>query len=145
MILCDVNVLVYAFMRDQPEHVDYRSWLERTLADGVGIALSESTVAGFMRIVTNPRVFADPATLGDAVGFVDAVVESGRTPWLSPNAATWAAFRRLADGDRRLRGNLVPDAWLAALAIAHGCRLATADRGVARFTGLDWFDPVATR
>lgn len=143
MILCDVNVLVYAFMRDQPQHDDYRSWLEHTLTSGVGIALSESTAAGFMRIVTNPRVFADPAAIGDAVGFVDELIESGRASWLSPNAATWAAFRRLAGADRRLRANLVPDAWLAALAIAHGCRLATADRGVARFAGLDWFDPVA--
>jgi predicted nucleic acid-binding protein len=41
-----------------------------------------------------------------------------------------------------VRGPLVPDAWLAALALSHGCRLATADRGFARFDGLDWFVPV---
>lgn len=49
------------------------------------------------------------------------------------------AFRREA----AISGNLVPDAYLAAVALAHGCRVATADRGFARFPGLDWFDPAA--
>jgi predicted nucleic acid-binding protein len=44
--------------------------------------------------------------------------------------------------DHGIRGNLVPDAYLAALAVSHGCRLATSDRGFARFPGLDFFDPV---
>jgi len=42
-----------------------------------------------------------------------------------------------------ISGTLVPDAHLAAVALTHGCRLATADRGFARFPGLDWFDPAA--
>ncbi len=55
--------------------------------------------------------------------------------------SVWANFAVLVNDDTQLRGNLLPDAWLAALAKAHGCRLATADRGFARFAGLDWFDP----
>lgn len=62
--------------------------------------------------------------------------------WLT---AAWEAFAALARADPQIRGNLVPDSWLAALAIAHRCRLATADRGFARFPDLDWFDPVALR
>lgn len=46
--------------------------------------------------------------------------------------------------DRGLSGNMVPDAHLAVVALAHGCRLATADRAFARFRGLDWFDPAAS-
>ena len=53
----------------------------------------------------------------------------------------WATFDAFIDDDAQLRANLVPDAWLAAVAKAHGCRLATADRGFARFAVLDWFDP----
>ncbi len=53
----------------------------------------------------------------------------------------WAAFAGFAAGDDAVRGNLVPDAWLAALAVAHGCRVATADRGFSRFPGLESFDP----
>ncbi len=57
----------------------------------------------------------------------------------------WSTFAALVDDDAQLRANLLPDAWLVALAKAHGCRLATADRGFARFGGLDWFDPARTR
>jgi predicted nucleic acid-binding protein len=41
-----------------------------------------------------------------------------------------------------LRANDVPDAHLAALAIEHGLRLATSDSGFARFSGLQWFNPL---
>lgn len=41
--------------------------------------------------------------------------------------------------DPLLRGNVVPDAWIAT---THGARVATADRGFARFPGVDTFDPV---
>ena len=55
--------------------------------------------------------------------------------------ATWSTLADLSARDPGIRGNLVPDAYLAAMAISHGCRLATADRGFARFPGLDHFDP----
>ncbi len=38
--------------------------------------------------------------------------------------------------------NDVPDTHLAALAVDHGLRLATADGGFARFPDLDWFNPL---
>jgi len=60
-----------------------------------------------------------------------------------PGPASWRRLGDLADHDRGITGNLVPDSYLAALALAHGCRVATADRGFARFPGLDWFDPAA--
>ncbi len=52
----------------------------------------------------------------------------------------WTGLSRLLHDDPGVVG-LVPDAFLASLAVAHGCRLATADRGFARFPGLTWFDP----
>lgn len=62
-----------------------------------------------------------------------------------PTAATWERFRVIAERDPQVRGPLVPDAWLAALALSHGCELATADRGFARFEGLAWFVPADVR
>ena len=50
--------------------------------------------------------------------------------------------RAIAARDEQVRGALVPDAWPAALALSYGCRLATADRGFARFDDLEWFVPV---
>lgn len=142
MILADVNVLVYAFHADEPLHDPARAWLQQLVsAPGDRLALSESTVAGFLRIATNPRIYADPAPTALAASFVDSVVGTGRTTWLPANHSTWETFRLIVDDDRRISANLVPDAWLAALAISHGARLATADRGFGRFADLDYFDP----
>ncbi|MGI9052413.1 MAG: TA system VapC family ribonuclease toxin [Ilumatobacteraceae bacterium] len=107
------------------------------------LALVEPVLVGFVSIVTNGRVWTDPAPTTHAIEFVDAMRRGRRSRWLPTTNATWQRFSAIAGADPHVRGNLVPDAWLAAQALAHGCRLATADRGFARFEGLDWFDPVA--
>lgn len=144
MILTDVNVLVYAHRQDARSHERYADWLAQACVGREDLALTDLTLTGFVRVVTNPRIFAAPATTAEAIAFVDALRGARRARWLPPTAAAWKAFDRIAAADGRVRGNLVPDAWLAALALAHGCRLATADRGFARFEGLDWFDPGRT-
>lgn len=141
MILPDVNVLVYAFRREAVDHDRYASWLSVTLARSE-VALVETVLLGMIRIVTSPRIVADPAPTPIALGFVNVLLDAPRARPLAPSAATWARFRAIATRDEQVRGPLIPDAWLAALALSHGCRLATADRGFARFEGLDWFVPV---
>lgn len=141
MVLPDVNVLVYAYRRESPGHDRYAPWLIGVASGGEELALCEAVLTGFLRIVTNPRIYSDPAPSSHALGFVDALRGSVRISWLSANDAVWAAFAGLVEGDPQVRGNLVADAWLASLAKAHGCRLATADRGFARFPGVDSFDP----
>ncbi len=141
MILPDVNVLVYAYRRESAHHLRYANWLTDVVGGAEELALSEGTLTGFLRIVTNPRIYADPAPAAHALAFADALCRAARRRWVSVTDSVWATFALLVDDDAQLRGNLLPDAWLAALAKAHGCRLATADRGFARFAGLDWFDP----
>ena len=141
MILPDVNVLVYAFRREVVDHDRYASWLSSALVCSE-LALVETVLLGMIRIVTSPRIVADPAPTPLAMRFVDALLAAPRARQLAPTAATWERFRLIAARDEQVRGPLVPDAWLAALALAHGCRLATADRGFARFEGVDWFIPV---
>lgn len=142
MIILDVNVVVYAYRREAVDHERYATWLSDLVAGLDDIGLVESTFVGFLRIVTNPRIVSKPAPTADALGFVGAVRRGrARARWLSANSSTWDALARIVDGDPMVRANLVPDAWLAALAISNGCRLATADRGFARFDGLHWFDP----
>ncbi|MGH9130808.1 MAG: TA system VapC family ribonuclease toxin [Acidimicrobiales bacterium] len=141
MILPDVNVLVYAFRREALDHDRYASWLSTVIA-GSELALVETVLLGLVRIVTNPRIMADPAPAPVALKFVDALLAAPRARQLVPTAATWDRFRSIVTRDEQVRGILVPDAWLAALALSHGCRLATADRGFARFEGLAWFIPV---
>lgn len=141
MILPDVNVLVGAFHRDAREHDRYAAWLARVVAGGDEIALHDVVLAGVARIVTNPKVFADPAPMVDVRRFLSRVRGARRARWLSSGPSTWSAFDDLADADAGIRGNLVPDALLAALALTHRCRLATADRRFARYPGLVHFDP----
>lgn len=141
MILPDVNVLVCAFRREAVDHDRYASWLSFTLVHSE-LALVEPVLLGMIRIVTSSRIMADPAPTRLALEFVDALLAAPRARQLTPTAATWERLRTIAASDERVRGPLVPDAWLAALALSHGCRLATADRGFARFDGLDWFVPV---
>lgn len=141
MILPDVNTLVYAFRREAEHHEAYAAWLGGVVSGSDDLALTDLVSVGFVRIVTNPRIFADPAPTAAALDFVAAVHSGPRVRRLPETQVAWDTFTRIAAADRAVRGNLVPDAWLAALALAHGARIATADRGFARFTGVEWFDP----
>lgn len=141
MILPDVNTLVYAFRREAEHHEAYSGWLGDVLWGLEDLAVTDLVTIGFVRIVTNPRIFADPAPTAAALEFVDAVHAGARTRRLPETEAAWDAFAAIAGADRAVRGNLVPDAWLAALAVTHGARIATADRGFARFPQVEWFDP----
>jgi toxin-antitoxin system PIN domain toxin len=145
IVLPDTNVLVYAFRRESSLHERYAAWLAGLLGGADEVAVTEGTLTGFLRIVTNPRIYADPAPTSDAMEFVDAVRGARRRRWIGVTDAVWTTFSALVENDPQVRGNLVPDAWLTALALAHGCRIATADRGFARFDGLDWFDPARPR
>jgi uncharacterized protein len=142
VILPDVNVLVYAYRREAEDHEAYAAWLTAVVAGDDELALVGHCLTGFLRIVTNHRVFADPAPTLDALRFVERLRAARRGHWLAATAATWRVFSENASRDRGVKGNLVPDAYLAALSVAHGCRLATADRGFARFPDLDFFNPV---
>lgn len=144
MILPDVNTLVYAYRREADDHEAYAKWLSGIVAGAEELALVDHCLTGFLRIVTNPRIFEDPAPMSDAIGFVTRMRSARRARKLSSTTATWSAFAEMISKDRGIKANLVPDAYLAALAISHGCRIATADRGFARFDTLDFFDPVTS-
>lgn len=144
MILPDVNTLVYAYRREADDHEAYSTWLSEIVAGADELAVVDHCMTGFLRIVTNPRVFADPAPVADAFGFVSRIRTARRARRLWSTAATWSTFAGLISRDRGIKANLVPDAYLAALAISHGCRIATADRGFARFDTLDFFDPISS-
>ena len=97
-------------------------------------------LSGFLRIVTHPRIFDPPSPVEQALAFVEALTAAPNCARLAPGERHWHVFSRLCR-DAGVRGNLVPDAYLAALAIDTGSELATADRGFARFPGLRWRHP----
>ena len=143
MILPDVNVLVYAFRREAQRHEMYAEWLARVVDGSDELALHDPVLSGFVRIVTSPRILADPAPTTLAVEFVSRLRAAARARWVPSSNPAWETLGRWTAEDPGIRGNVVPDAHLAATAVVHGCRLATADRGFARYPGLRWFDPAA--
>jgi uncharacterized protein len=142
LILPDVNVLVIAHRSDQDDHEQIRGWLEGEVNSDRPFALADLAVSGFLRVVTNPRIYRRPSTLDVAVRFVDGLVEWPVCVPVSAGPRHWPILRRLLR-EADARGNLVPDAHLAAIAVEHGATVATRDRGFARFPGLPWFDPMA--
>lgn len=141
MILPDVNVLVYAYRADLNEHETYRPWLSRAIGGHEPLGVPDVVFTGFLRVVTNRRIFANPSPIQAALTFVERIRSAHVTRSVLATDATWREFARFAESDSRVVGNLVPDAWLAALTVSVGARLATADAGFARFTGLEWFNP----
>lgn len=121
MILVDVNLLVYASVPADPRHTAARTWLDGRLNGAERVGLPWPSLLGFLRLVTNPRVIARPASIRAAWAHV---VLGGLL------------------GDLGQGGNVVSDAHLAALAIEHGLVLATADGGFARFPGLRYENPL---
>ena len=140
MILCDVNVLVYAYRTESQDHDRYAAWLRETIAAEQAYGVSELVLSGFLRIVTHPRVMRVPAPIEHALAFADALRRPPNAVTLSPGPRHWEVFERVCR-DANATGNLVPDAYLAALAIEHGAELVTADRDFARFAGLRWRTP----
>ena len=143
MLFPDVNVLLQAYRSDDsPENLDLHDWLTKALTGPTPVAVSESVLSSVVRIATNSRVFKDPAPPSGALEFCDAVLAAPATRVVRPGSRHWAHFRTLVS-DLRLRGNDVPDAYLAALALEHGATFVTRDRGFARFGTLRILDPLS--
>lgn len=141
MRVVDVNVLIYAHRADAEDHERYLSWLDTARLGDEPLGLSDVVLSGFLRVVTHPKVFKRPSTLGTALAFVDALRSSPSAMRVTPGERHWSVFDELCRATGA-RGNAVPDAWLAALAIEHRALWVTADRGFGRFPGLRWEHPL---
>lgn len=141
MILPDVNVLVYAHREDTSNHVAYRNWLEGVLNSDQAYGMSDLVLSAFLRIVTHPKVFTPPGSMGVALSFVGKVRNQPHCVLISPGPRHWEIFARLCEATG-VKGNLVPDAYLAALAIESGSIWITTDRDYSRFSGLRWEHPL---
>lgn len=140
MILPDVNVLVGAFRHDSAHHPLCRPWLDNVVLGEAPFGLSPLALSAVVRIATNPRAFKTASTLTDALGFCDDLLEQPHCVRIRPDDRHWTIFSRLVR-EAGARGNMVTDAWYAALAIEHGCTFITLDRDFGRFRGLDWRAP----
>jgi uncharacterized protein len=139
--LYDVNVLINAYRPEAERHKDFRALIEDVIRGDESYAVSDFVITGFVRIVTNGRTFKDPAKLPEALGFAETVRNQPHAVVITPGRRFWSIFSRLC---RQVdaKAKLVPDAYLAALAIEHGCEFVSDDRDFARFPGLRWRHPL---
>jgi toxin-antitoxin system PIN domain toxin len=135
MLMPDVNVLVYAHREESAEHGRYAAWLIDLAQGSEPFAMSEPVLRGFVRIVTNPRIFDPPSSSAMACRFLDALIGRPGCSVIRPGPNHWGIFRKLCE-DGRLKGPLVADAAHAALAIESGCEWVSADTDFARFVPL---------
>lgn len=138
----DVNVLVYAHRPDSPLHDVHRAWLDDARVAPEPLGLADLVASGFVRIVTHPKIFRDPTPLPDALAFIDAVRSSPSTAPVRSGERHGAIFDDLCR-TVAARGNVVADAYLAALALEHNATWVTADWGFARFPRLKLEHPAA--
>jgi toxin-antitoxin system PIN domain toxin len=142
VILPDVNVLVYAHREDAPNHGAFAAWLEGVLDGLEPVGVSNLVLSACVRVVTHPKVFAAPTPVDIAIEYVQQLRAHPNAVVVSPGPRHWGIFLRLCQG-AQTKGNLVSDAYHAALAIESGCEWITTDRDFARFPGLRWRHPLA--
>lgn len=141
MLLLDVNVLIYANRIDADRHEEYRRWVLELVEGDEPYAVSDVVLNGYLRIVTDRRIYKNPTKLGEALLFADALRNQDHAVVINPGSRHWSIFENLCR-QSDAKGKLVPDAYLAALAIEHGCEFISTDRDFDRFPGLRWRRPL---
>ena len=132
MTIVDANVLLYAVNAASPQHAAAKAWLDDTLSGDTRVGLPWLSLLAFLRIATHPSVFARPLTVVQALGVVDGWCQAPNVVHPEPGRGFAARFAHtMTSGSAP--GNLVNDAYLAALATQHGAIVATFDRDFARF------------
>lgn len=142
MILVDANILLYAEDSLQSRHQQARAWWDGQLSGTGVVCLCWTVLSAFIRIGTNPRVFEHPLSLEQALARVQSWLDQPCTRVVRPTERHWTVFKQMLT-DGQAVANLVTDAHLAALAIEHGCELASTDSDFARFPKLKWRNPLA--
>ena len=137
----DVNVLLYASDRSSDRHVRARRFVASCAAGPEILCLAWPTLMSYLRIATHPRIFSAPLTPDEALGNVLALIELPHVRAISELDGFLDAYKYVA-GEIPVRGNLVPDAHVAAILFQHGVRTVyTNDRDFRKFQSLDVRDP----
>jgi hypothetical protein len=144
MILPDVNVLIYAHDESSKDHSRAKGWWEDQLNGSQMIGLSWVVLLGFIRLLTNPRIYRNPYSPPEILAIIKTWLEQPQVKIIHPSEHH---FHRLASLIEQggTAGNLTTDAHLAALAIERGLILQTTDADFARFPGLKWNNPIKTK
>ena len=141
MVLLDVNVMLYAHREDAADHEAYRTWLEELIHGPQAYGMADLVLSSYLRTATHSRIFDPPTPLDVALAFAEQIRHPPNRVAIAPGARHWEIFTRLCR-EAKCRGNLLQDAYLAALAIESGSEWITTDRDFSRFPGLRWRHPL---
>lgn len=125
---------------DSSKHREILAWLEAVVNGSEAYGISPQVLASVIRISTHPRIYAQPSTLEEGLAFSKALCEQPNATLVEPGPRHWEIFEDLCR-ESDATGNLVQDAWFAALAIEWGCEWITLDQDFAVFPGLSWRGP----
>ena len=140
---CDVIVLLYASDSASPVHLTARRFLETAAAGDDLFCLGWTTVMAYLRMATHPRIFGAPLTPAEALANIDGLAGLPHVRLLGEEEGFLDVCREVT-AEFPVRGNLVPDAHLAAILKQHGVRtLFTRDSDFRKFAFLDLRDPFA--
>lgn len=142
MVVPDVNLLVYAYNTESPQHAAARRWWEGCLSGNEPVGLTWTVMLGFARVVSNRRAVAEPMAVEEALAECRRWLGRSNTRILAPGPSHLDVLEHLLRGPA-ISSSLVTDAHLAALAIEHQAELHSNDSDFARFSGLRWRNPVA--
>jgi uncharacterized protein len=142
VIAVDTNILVYAHRRASPFYEVASKCLIELGQGAAPWAIPWPCLHEFLNVVTNPRAFAPPTPLGQALDQVDIWLESPSLTLLTESPTHWATLRAILV-ESVITGPRVHDARIAALCRQHGVReLWSADRDFSRFAGLRVVNPL---
>lgn len=141
-MLLDANLLLYALNRSADQHDAATAWLTEQLNGPRRVGLPWQSLGAVLRIATHPRAFARPLSSAAAWRQVSDWLDAPAA-WVPEPGPSFASLLQELVIRHDVRGNLVPDAMLAALAIEHGVTLYSADTDFARFDALRWVNPLA--
>ncbi|MCF6335041.1 MAG: type II toxin-antitoxin system VapC family toxin [Spirochaetales bacterium] len=141
MYLFDVNILLYAHREDSPNHSKIIGFIEKSVQGNKSFGFSSLVLSGFLRVVTHPKVFNPPSEIETALSFIESIINFTNSVEITPGSRHWKIFTDLCRKSGA-KGNLIPDAYFAAIAMEYGCIWVTTDRDFSRFAGLEWINPL---
>jgi toxin-antitoxin system PIN domain toxin len=142
VIVPDSNLILYAYNTASPEHVRAKEWWESILSGVEPIGLVHPVIFSFLRISTSPRAFARPMSLARAAELIHSWVDRKIVRLLGETRNHVSDVIQLLTVAGSSGGNLVVDAQIAAVAMAHNATVHTADRDFSRFAGLKCHFPL---
>lgn len=137
----DVNVLIDAANEDGERFELAKLFLAERLKSKEIFCLPWLVAMSFVRIATDARIFRRPLTVSETLHALRGLLAQPQVQPLAERPGFFATYEEIAAAPA-IRGQLVPDAHLAAILRQHGVRtLYTRDRDFRRFEFLDVREP----